>query len=49
MNERRVLLIEKVTAVNSGNYRCVVSNKVGRAEKTFNVRVITKPGIILFL
>ncbi|EFO22762.2 hypothetical protein LOAG_05722 [Loa loa] len=43
LNEKRTVLIPSVNSESGGSYRCGIINKAGRAEKTFNVRVIMKP------
>uniref|UniRef100_A0A0R3RPN6 Immunoglobulin I-set domain protein n=1 Tax=Elaeophora elaphi TaxID=1147741 RepID=A0A0R3RPN6_9BILA len=43
LNEKRTALIQSVDSASTGSYRCGIINKAGRAEKTFNVRVILKP------
>lgn len=44
LNEKRTASIETVTANDDGTYQCKITNSAGRAEKTFNVNVILKPG-----
>lgn len=40
------MYIEKVSPFDAGAYRCHLSNSAGDAEKTFNVRVISKPVLL---
>ncbi|CAG9531886.1 unnamed protein product [Cercopithifilaria johnstoni] len=43
LNEKRTALLQSVNSRSAGSYRCGIINKAGRAEKTFNVRIIMKP------
>ncbi|KAE9555394.1 hypothetical protein FO519_001406 [Halicephalobus sp. NKZ332] len=43
LNEQRSVYVEKAQKSDSGAYKCRVSNPAGTAEKTFNVKVISKP------
>jgi hypothetical protein len=37
--------VEELGELDAGAYTCVAENAVGKAEKTFNIRVIMQPRI----